>query len=125
MINYSINSIAVLLIILCSLVGIAHAQEPSEISKINFLISSVEALEGAKFIRNGSEYDTQSASKHLHLKLKAAGDKIKTADDFIQFCASRSSMTGDPYLIIFADGTTQRSELFFREKLNTFASGKL
>jgi hypothetical protein len=58
------------------------------------------------------------------MKLKAAGDKIKTAEDFIQFCASRSSMTGEPYLIKFADGTTKTSELYFREKLKAFASGK-
>lgn len=124
MIIYSTKRFAVWLIIIFSLVVITHAQEPSEASKIDFLISSVETLEGAKFIRNGSEYNAQSASKHLRMKLKAAGDKIKTAEDFIQFCASRSSMTGEPYLIKFADGTTKTSELYFREKLKAFASGK-
>jgi hypothetical protein len=40
------------------------------------------------------------------------GDKVKTAKDFIEICASKSSMTGDSYLIRFGDGTIVKSELF-------------
>ena len=96
----------------------------SEAARIQYLLASVEALEGAKFIRNGSEHDARAAADHLRLKLKAAGSKVKTAEDFIKFCASRSSMTGEPYLIRLADGTTVRSEVFFRNKLRTLAGGQ-
>ncbi|OPX99307.1 MAG: hypothetical protein A4E60_02826 [Syntrophorhabdus sp. PtaB.Bin047] len=96
----------------------------SEAARIQYLIASVEALEGAKFIRNGSEHDARAAADHLRLKLKVAGNKVKTAEDFIKYCASRSSMTGEPYLIRFADGTTVRSEVFFRNRLRTFAGDK-
>ena len=102
----------------------AYAQDSREAAKIQYLIASVEALEGAKFIRNGSEYDARSASNHLRLKLKNAGNQVKTAEDFIKFCGSKSSMTGEPYLIRLADGTTVKSEVFFKDKLKTFAVDK-
>jgi hypothetical protein len=123
MINLSLKYITVLFMTLLPLVVInAHAQDSLETTKIQFLITSVETLEGARFIRNGSGYDARSASNHLRLKLKAAGNKVKTAEDFINLCASKSSITGEPYLIKFADGTTVKSEIFFREKLKTFAA---
>ena len=77
-------------------------------------------LKGAKFVRNGTEYEAPAAASHLRLKLKAAGRKVKTAEDFIQYCASRSSISGEPYLIRFTDGTTVKSEAFFRNQLKAF-----
>jgi hypothetical protein len=119
------KSVSLVVMILLSLVAArGYARDSSETAKIQYLIASVEALEGAKFIRNGREYDTRSASNHLRLKLKAAGDKVRTAEDFIKFCASQSSMTGEPYLIRLADGTTVKSEVFFRNKLKAFAADK-
>jgi len=116
-------SAAVVILVLLTAAHVC-AQDPSETARIQYLLASVEALEGAKFIRNGSEHDARAAADHLRLKLRAAGSKVKTAEDFIRFCASRSSMTGEPYLIRLSDGTTVRSEVFFRNKLKAFAGDK-
>ena len=119
------KSIPILFIVLVSLVVVsAYAQDSREAAKIQYLIASVEALEGAKFIRNGREYDARSASNHLRLKLKNAGNRVRTADDFIKFCGSKSSMTGEPYLIRLTDGTTVKAEVFFRKKLMAFAQDR-
>ena len=114
----------VLMVLLSLVVARVYAQDTSETAKIQFLITSVETLEGAKFIRNGSEYDARAASSHLRLKLRAAGKKVKTAEDFIKYCASKSSITGKPYWMRFADGTTVKSETYFRDKLKTFVPAK-
>lgn len=116
--------LAMLLALLVIAAVSVHARDVSETTKIQYLIASVDSLEGAKFIRNGREYDAKAASSHLSLKLKTAGDKVKTAEDFINLCASRSSMSGDPYFIRFADGATVKSETFFRDKLKAFQPGK-
>jgi hypothetical protein len=122
---YDMTRISVALIIMLVLfVASAHALDDSETAKIQYLITSVETLEGAKFIRNGREYDAGTASGHLRLKLKTAGGKVRTAEDFIDLCASRSSMTGQPYLIRFTDGSTVKSETFFRDKLRAFSADK-
>jgi hypothetical protein len=98
-----------------------HSQGSREADKIQHLISSVETLKGAKFIRNGKAYEAKMAGDHLRLKLKAAGDQIKTAEDFIRLCASKSSISGEPYRIRFPDGSTLESEVFFRKRLKEFS----
>jgi hypothetical protein len=89
----------------------------SEAQKIQALIHSVETLQGAVFIRNGSEYDGAKAAAHLRRKLDYAGKRITTADLFIDKLATGSSMTGKPYKIRFADGRTVESAVFFRDQL--------
>ena len=105
-------------------VGTVYAQSPAEAAKIQHLIASVETLEGAQFLRNGRAYDAKAAGDHLRLKLRTAGDRVKTADDFIRLCGSRSSLSGEKYRIRFADGTTVDSEVFFRNRLKTLPAGK-
>jgi hypothetical protein len=118
------NIFIALMVLLLPATAHVYAQDFSESAKIQYLISSVETLEGAKFIRNGSEYNARDASDHLRLKLKVAGKKVKTAEDFIKFCASKSSITSEPYLMRFADGTNVKSEVFFTNKLKTFPIDK-
>ena len=48
-------------VILTLFSGSLSAQDNIEKKKIEFLLSSVENLKGAKFIRNGSEYDAKQA----------------------------------------------------------------
>jgi hypothetical protein len=89
----------------------------SEAAKIQALIGSIEHLNGAVFIRNGTEHDASEAAAHLRRKLDYAGSKVKTAQQFIDRLATGSSMTGKPYKIRFADGRTVESAVFLREQL--------
>ncbi|WP_162428660.1 DUF5329 family protein [Pontibacter pudoricolor] len=76
----------------------------SESQKIDQLIESIRGMKGATFIRNGSEHTCQEAAEHLRAKWEKHGDKIKSAEDFIAFLATKSSMSGEVYKIRFADG---------------------
>ena len=108
-------------VILALFSGSLSAQDNIEKKKIEFLISSVENLEGAIFIRNSSEYnDGKAAADHLRMKLKTAGSRVKTADDFIRLCASQSYLTGKLYMIRLSNGKTIKSEEYFREKLKEY-----
>ncbi len=82
-----------------------QVSELSEAQKIDKLIAYIEATE-AKFIRNGTEYSGVDAAKHLRMKREKAGKKITTAKQFIDFLASKSSMSGEPYLMKFKNGTS-------------------
>jgi hypothetical protein len=116
------NTMVTASVILALFSGAVGAQDQDNIEKkkIEFLISSVENLEGAKFIRNGTEYDGKKAAEHLRMKLQHA--LVQTADDFIRLCASKSSVTGKPYMIRFSDGKTIKSEEYFRDKLKEYSS---
>jgi hypothetical protein len=109
---------ATVILAFCS--GLAYAQSRVESEKIQYLISSIENLAGAKFIRNGSEYEGKKAADHLRMKLKKAGSRIKTAEDFIRLCASQSYLSGQPYTIRFADGKTMKAVDYFRDRLTKY-----
>ena len=96
---------------------LAFGASLTEEQKIDALIHSVEVLPDAQFIRNGSAHDGKAAAEHLRLKRSNAGDRVKTATDFITYCASRSSTSGKPYQIRFANGETVDAEVFFRAEL--------
>lgn len=95
-------------------------QSNVEQQKIDWLIDSVAALHDARFIRNGQVYDATRAADHLRLKLRFAGARVKTAEDFIDYCATRSSMSGRRYSIRFDDGRTVDAATFLRERLAAY-----
>ena len=115
------NILVTAFVILALFSGVLSAQDNIEKKKIEFLISSVENLKGAKFIRNGSEYDGKEAAEHLRMKLQNAL-VVETADDFIRLCASQSYISGKPYMIRLSDGKTIKSEEYFRKKLKEYNS---
>jgi len=96
------------------------AQSNIEQQKIEYLIGSIGQLHDAHFIRNGTEYDADRAADHLRTKLRYAGSRIRTAEDFIRYCATGSSVTGEKYQIRFADGHSVEAATFFKDKLAEF-----
>lgn len=111
----------------CLCIGIlesfpVQALEREEKEKIFFLIEAVKKWEGVRFIRNGREYDGITAAEHLRRKWQAASERVKTAEDFIRFCASFSSRSGQPYRIRFADGKEVEAGPFFRRLLIAYSA---
>ncbi len=111
----------VLSLLLLSLSAVAAATTHAD-REIDALIASVAQLKGATFIRNGSEHSATDAASHLQLKRRNAGKRIKTAEDFITYCATRSSFSGKPYRIRMANGQTVDSADFFRARLRELRS---
>ena len=95
----------------------APATALSESAKIDRLINHIGKLHGATFIRSGKEYGATEAARHLQSQREKAGDRVRTADDFIRLCASHSYLPGEAYLIRFADGRTRTAEDVLREEL--------
>jgi len=108
--------VATLIFFLCLALP-ASGQQDVEQQKIAYLIASIADLKDATFIRNGESYDAARAAEHLRVKLLYAGDRVKTAEDFIACCATRSSTSGTKYRIKFPDGRTIDSATFLHGKL--------
>jgi uncharacterized protein DUF5329 len=51
------------------------------------------------FVRNGTEYTADKAREHLAGKYRFVGTRISTADDFIKYLGTGSSMSGEPYYV--------------------------
>jgi hypothetical protein len=76
----------------------------TENQKIDKLIEYVAGLNDATFIRNGSEHTAKEAANHLKRKRDWIGDDLKTAKQFIEKAATKSSFSGKYYMIKFKDG---------------------
>ena len=61
---------------------------------------------------------------HLRDKLTKAGDRVKTTDDFITGVASKSYLSGKPYLVKFPDGRTLPTGEWLRAHLAEMRKNK-
>jgi hypothetical protein len=82
------------------------APSAAERARIERLIRCIETLPQAKFVRNGNAYAGRDAAVFLRRKLEKMGEHVANAPQFIEQIATRSSTTGEPYLIRYADGRT-------------------
>ena len=72
------------------------AANPSPKDEIDNLLNFV-AASSCTFIRNGTEYPSDKARDHLASKYQFAGSRITTAEEFIKYLATESSMSGELY----------------------------
>ena len=96
--------------------AIALALDSQTKAEIDELITYVQTS-GVRFIRSGKEYSGIEGADHLRRKLAAAGDRVKTTDDFINGIASKSYLNGKPYLVKFADGHTRPTSEWLKAHL--------
>jgi hypothetical protein len=75
--------------------ALASPQGPAK-DEIEHLLAYV-AASPCTFVRNGSEYPPQKAREHLEDKYRFAGSRISTAEQFIEYLATKSSFSGEPY----------------------------
>lgn len=88
-----------------------------EAARIERLLQYVESQKQAKFIRNGVAYSGKDAATFLRAKYDKMGAHVATAAQFIDQIASRSSTSGQDYLIRFADGRTVPVARFLSDEL--------
>jgi hypothetical protein len=88
----------------------------SEPERIEALIAAV-AASGIVFIRNGTEHEASDAADHLRTKWSRAGDRITTAESFIDNLGSTSSQSGEPYRVRLPDGTERDAGPWLHEQL--------
>ena len=90
-------------------------------SEIDYLIQSIQKSDCA-FIRNGKAHSSTEAVEHILNKYDHFKDKIKTTEDFIDYCASKSLLSKKPYQIKCPDQEVIESRLWFLEELKQFRS---
>jgi hypothetical protein len=86
----------------------ARADDAAEKKKIEALIKHIEDQKDARFVRNGRENDAKTWAGYMKVKWRRAESEVKTAKDFIEQCASKSEVSGKPYMIKFKDGKEQK-----------------
>jgi hypothetical protein len=82
------------------------------------LIARVQGMTTMKFLRNDEAHNAAEAAEHMQAKYKHFNKEIVTAEDFIERCASRSEVTGKPYMIKLADGKAREARDFLMQELH-------
>lgn len=75
-----------------------QADEAQTAREIEHLMDYIGAST-CRFIRNGKVYDAGAARAHIQKKYDYVRKRIRTAEDFIRYAATASSMSGEPYRI--------------------------
>jgi hypothetical protein len=117
-----IFSLAFSLLLITTVQVAALSATATEKQKIEALIQQVSELKDARFVRNGSAYNSKSAAIFLRRKWQANQSEVRSARDFIDKVASYSGTSGKPYLIRFKDGKEIHSREFLLARLKTLES---
>lgn len=88
---------------LIALGGETGSQKENTKEAITYMIDRV-ANSHLVFTRNGTEYSSREAADHIRKKCEYFKSRIKTPEDFILVCASKSIASGRPYLVTTARG---------------------
>jgi hypothetical protein len=97
------------------------ASPPVAQAEVEYLLSAVANSE-CEFYRNGEWFDSHRASAHLRDKYNAliADGHFMTATDFIDEVATKSSLSGRPYLIRCAGGEPVGTNQWLRDVLEQY-----
>lgn len=107
-----------ILAVLCgSAAAASAAPSAAEMARIERLLVMLGSRNDIRMVRNGKEHPTEDAVSFLRGKLRYYGDEIKTAEEFIDRMATRSSTTGQLYLVRLPDGRDMPARDFLRIEL--------
>ena len=84
--------------LLIVLLGISPLRADSTTNEIAYLLDYIRTSP-CTFIRNGVAYDGAQAVGHIKDKYEYYREDIHSAEDFIALAASKSAMSGKPYLV--------------------------
>ena len=97
--------------------SVRAAPSAAEMVRIERLLTMIASRRDMRLVRNGTEHDTDTAVSFLRGKLKSYGSDIKTAEEFIDRIASKSSTTGQLYWVKRPDGREIPAGDFLRIEL--------
>ena len=104
------------LIITFSLLGnAAVADTQQEIDHLLEFVASSDCL----YERNGAKHSGPEARDHIRMKYEHYRKKVETAEDFIRYAATKSSISGQPY-IVTCEGTEIRASQWLMDELVRF-----
>jgi len=96
---------------------------PDPAETIQYLLDFVVKSD-CTFIRNDKEHTSQEAADHMRNKYEYFKEDIKTPEDFIRFAASKSMMSGKPYMVRTKEGKIILCQKWLTEALSKYRKAK-
>lgn len=86
--------------------------------EIEYLLDYIEQS-GCQFDRNGTLHESKDARAHIEMKYDYAKRWINSTEDFIDYTATKSSMSGKLYHVV-CDGERKPSGAWLLQALSDF-----
>jgi hypothetical protein len=104
---------------------LAAPTAPAVRAEIDQLLARLE-VSGCRFNRNGSWYPAAEAKTHLLRKLEYFEGRsgVASTEQFIELAASRSSVSGKPYLVQCASAAAVKSGEWLTLRLQEMRGGR-
>jgi Family of unknown function (DUF5329) len=115
------RKLAFVALMLISAASAAEGVPPVAQQEINHLFAYLKAS-GCQFSRNGSWYTPQEAVDHLNDKYQYLihHDMVNTAEDFIEYAATKSSWSGKAYEVKCGSAAAEETSGWFRAELQKY-----
>ncbi len=97
----------------------AASTDDALLRTINHLLTYVEES-NCVFIRNGKEYNSKEAAKHIKTKNDALMFDTVTPEEFIERAASKSMLSGQPYFVRCVDHSPVPSADWLSKELSNY-----
>ncbi len=109
------------LLVLCVVVfDAAFADVPAEqVKEVKHLLAFVKNS-GCIINRNGTDHPAEKGIEHIEMKYDYFRDDIKSTEDFIEYSATKSTMSGDYYMVSCPGKKTIRTQDWLMTELKRF-----
>ena len=98
------------------LAGTVQAGTPEEIEHLLDFVAATPC----EYVRNGSIHDGAEARDHINRKYQHYRKKVKTAEDFINYSATGSKISGKKYIIRCPGSADVFASDWLLDELKTF-----
>lgn len=116
---YLRNRLVFLVLVTLSLWGAPGSAATQLETTVEHLIGQV-AASGLTFVRNDKPHSSDEAARHMRKKYQHFQDEIDTPEAFIEFCATRSLLSGKPYLVVDDQGKEMRTADWLLQELRHY-----
>ena len=94
---------------------------PEQIKEVNHLLKFVKSS-GCIINRNGTDHPAAEGIEHIEMKYDYFRGDIKSTEDFIAYSATKSTMSGDYYMVSCPGKKTIRTQDWLMTELKKFRS---
>ncbi len=116
----TLNLVKLLIIAGMLFIGTAIADTQQEINHLLEFVSNTTC----QYERNGTFYDGVRAEQHIKKKYEYFKDRIHSAEDFIKYSATKSTLSGKQYKIHCADMAVQNSSDWLFDELKKYRDAR-
>lgn len=98
----------------------ANADVPADqVSEVNHLLAYVKNS-GCVINRNGTDHPAEKGIEHIEMKYDYFRDDIKNTEEFIEYSATKSTMSGDYYMVTCPGREAIRTQDWLMAELKHF-----